>query len=256
MKLWREWDPSADNGKGAWIQSDKSYIDFLNEVKKGISVNIEEFAKQYILNHLDNRSLVFTAKGSTRDFLKKEVYKNGVAASEFTLKVSKLGDDAKNYTIADDTIPKSWTAFRPCIIVDGIVYMCESGNDKFNVSTDGSMTYRKVSQLGTTNKSLQYISDSETKITDSQTYDDKMPGSTKREDRVPEEHPEKVDRDKLVNDLIYYSLMNGNLVEESTDKFKEDISIFKDSDLKDTIEDIKNELREKGLIDKTGKKIC
>lgn len=257
IKVGRKWDSSANNGNGAWVE--RSYIDFLNDVKKGtVTANSEKFAKQYILNHLDNRSLVFTAKGSTRDFLKKEIYKNGVAASEFTLKVSKLGDDAKNYTIADDTIPKNWTAFRPCIIVDSIVYMCESGNDKFNVSADGSITYYKVSQLGTTNKSLQYVSDSEAKITDSQTYDDKMPGSTKKEDNVPEEHPEKVDRDKLVDDLIKYSIMNGTLAGEKTEleKFKKDISSFNDSDIKDTIEDIKKELIEKGLIDNTGEKVC
>lgn len=254
IKVGRKWDSNANDGNGAWVE--RSYIDFLNEVKEGVTINSEKFAKQYILNHLDNRRLVFTAKGSTLKYLKTLVYKGGEAVPSFTLDAGKLGDDAKNYTIKDDTIPKNWVAFRPCIIVDGVVYMCESGNDKFNVSTDGSITYYKVSQLGTTNKSLQYVSDSETKITDSQTYDDKMPGSTKREDKVPEEHPEKVDRDKLVNDLIYYSLMNGNLVKESIDKFKEDISTFKDSDLKDTIEDIKNELREKGLIDKTNKKVC
>lgn len=255
IKVGRKLDSSANDGNGAWVE--RSYIDFLNDVKEGtVTANSEKFAKQYILNHLDNRILVFTAKGSNLKYLKTLVYKNGEAVSNFTLDVNKLGDDAKNYTIKDSTLPKNCVAFRPCIVVDGITYMCDSSNDKFNVSYDGSITYYKVSQLGTTNKSLQYVSDSETKIADSQTYDDKMSGSTKKEDDIPEEHPEKIDRDKLVNDLIRYSLMNGNLVKETVERFKRDISSSNDSDIKDTIEDIKKELRKKGLIDKTGKKVC
>lgn len=255
IKVGRKWDSSANDGNGAWVE--RSYIDFLNDVMEGnVTINSEKFAKQYILNHLDNRKLVFTAKGSNLKYLKTLVYKNNETVSNFTLNVSKLGDDAKNYTIKDNTLPKNYVAFRPCIVIDGIVYMCESGNDKFNVSTDGSITYYKVSKLGTTNKSLQYISDSETKIPDSQTYDNKMSGSTKVEDYVPEENPEKFDRDKLVNDLIKYSLMNGNLASETIEQFKKDISSFSNSDIKDTIEDIKKELIEKGLIDKTGKKVC
>ncbi len=255
IKVGRKWDSSANNGNGAWVE--RSYVDFLNDVKEGaIIANSEKFAKQYILNHLDNRRLVFTAKGSNLKYLKTLVYKNGEAVSNFTLDVNKLGDDAKNYTIDDKTLPKGSVAFRPCIVVDGIVYMCKSNNYKFNVSSSGAITYYKVSQLGTTNKSLQYISDSETKIADSQTYDDKMSGSTKKEDDIPEEHPEKVDRDKLVDDLIKYSIMNGNLASKTVEQFKKDISSFNDSDLKDTIEDIKKELIEKGIIDNTGEKVC
>ena len=255
IKVGRKWDPSANNGNGAWVE--RSYIDFLNEVKEGtITANSEKFAKQYILNHLDNRILVFTAKGSNLKYLKTLVYKNGEAVSNFTLDVNKLDDDAKNYTIKDSTLPKNCVAFRPCIVVDGITYMCESGNDKFNVSYDGSITYYKVSQLGTTNKSLQYVSDSEIRLKDSQTYDDKVPGSTKKEDEVPEQNPEVLDRNKLVDELILYSLKNDNLVSEDIDKFKNDISVYSNLDLMDTINDIKKELKEKGLNDNSGNLVC
>ena len=50
--------------------------------------------------------------------------------------------------------------------------------------------------------------------------------------------------------------MNGNLASETVEQFKKDISSFSDSDLKDTIEDIKKELIEKGIIDNTGEKVC
>ena len=255
IKVGRKWDSEANNGEGAWIE--RSYIDFLNDVLDGnVNVNSNKFAKQYILNHLDNKKLVFKAKGSTLKDLKKLVYKNNEAVSSFTLNTTTLGDDAKIYTINDPTIPKKHVAFRPCIIVDDIVYMCESGNDKFNVSADGSITYYKVSKLGTTNKSLQYISDSETKIQDSQTYDDTLPGSTSTEDGVPDLQPEIVDRNTVVNDIIKYALEKRKLSNEEIEKLKNYIDSLSDSELKNRIESIKKEVRENGVTDKLGIKTC
>lgn len=255
IKVGRKWDSEANNGEGAWVE--RSYIDFLNDVLEGyVNVNSDKFAKQYILNHLDNKKLVFKAKGSTLKELKKLVYKNNEAVSSFTLNATTLGDDAKIYTINDPTIPKKHVAFRPCIIVDDIVYMCESGNDKFNVSADGSITYYKVSKLGTTNKSLQYISDSETKIQDSQTYDDTLPGSTSTEDGIPNLQPEIVDRNTVVNDIIKYALEKRNLSNEEVEKLKNYIDSLSDSELKNRIESIKKEVRENGVTDKLGIKTC
>ena len=255
IKVGRKWDSEANNGEGAWIE--RSYIDFLNDVLNGdVNVNSNKFAKQYILNHLDNKKLVFKAKGSTLKDLKKLVYKNNEAVSSFTLNATTLGDDAKIYTINDPTIPKKHVAFRPCIIVDDIVYMCESGNDKFNVSADGSITYYKVPKLGTTNKSLQYISDSETKIQDSQTYDDTLPGSTSTEDGVPDLQPEIVDRNTVVNDIIKYALEKRKLSNEEIEKLKNYIDSLSDSELKNRIESIKKEIRENGVTDKLGIKTC
>lgn len=179
IKVGRKWDSSANDGNGAWVE--RSYVDFLNDVKEGtVTANSEKFAKQYILNHLDNKRLVLTAKGSIYKLIKDDVYKNNETVSSFTLNGGKLGDDAKYFTIKDSSLPKNVIAFRPCIVIDGVIYMCESGNDKFNVSYDGSITYYKVSQLGTTNKSLQYVSDSESKMKDTESYDSNISGSTKR----------------------------------------------------------------------------
>lgn len=255
IKVGRKWDPSANDGNGAWVE--RSYVDFLNDVKEGtVTANSEKFAKQYILNHLDNKRLVLTAKGSIYKLIKDDVYKNNETVSSFTLNGGKLGDDAKYFTIKDSSLPKNVIAFRPCIVIDGVIYMCESGNDKFNVSYDGSITYYKVSQLGTTNKSLQYVSDSESKMKDTESYDSNISGSTKKEDLIPEQNPEKFNREELINKLILYSLKNGNLVSEDVDKFKKDISTLNNSDLIETINDIRVELKEKGLIDNSGNLVC
>lgn len=254
IKVGRKWDSSANDGNGAWVE--RSYIDFLNDVKEGtITVNSEKFAKQYILNHLDNRRLVFTAKGSNLKYLKTLVYKNGEAVSNFTLDVNKLGDDAKNYTIKDSTLPKNCVAFRPCIVVDGITYMCDSSNDKFNVSYDGSITYYKVSQLGTTNKSLQYVSDSESRLTDNEQYDNNMEGNSSQE-FIPENTPNSFNREEAINQIIDYGIKNGEFMAEQVESIKEYLNNQSDVDLSDTVNAIRNEIQNSGLTDNTGEKVC
>ena len=254
IKVGRKWDSRANDGNGAWVE--RSYIDFLNEVKEGtVTANSEKFAKQYILNHLDNRRLVFTAKGSNLKYLKTLVYKNGEAVSNFTLDVNKLGDDAKNYTIKDSTLPKNCVAFRPCIVVDGITYMCESTNDKFNVSYDGSITYYKVSQLGTTNKSLQCVSDSESRLTDSEQYNNNTEGNSSQE-FIPEDTPTSFNREEAINQIIDYGIRNGEFMAEQVESIKEYLNSQSDTDLSDTVNAIKSEIQSNGLTDNTGEKVC
>ena len=254
IKVGRKWDSSANDGNGAWVE--RSYVDFLNNVKEGtVTANSEKFAKQYILNHLDNRRLVFTAKGSNLKYLKTLVYKNGEAVSNFTLDVNKLGDDAKNYTIKDSTLPKNCVAFRPCIVVDGITYICDSSNDKFNVSYDGSITYYKVSQLGTTNKSLQYVSDSESRLTDNEQYDNNMEGNSSQE-FIPENTPNSFNREEAINQIIDYGIKNGEFMAEQVESIKEYLNSQSDVDLSDTVNAIRNEIQNSGLTDNTGEKVC
>lgn len=254
IKVGRKWDSSANDGNGAWVE--RSYVDFLNDVKEGtVTANSEKFAKQYILNHLNNRRLVFTAKGSNLKYLKTLVYKNGEAVSNFTLDVNKLGDDAKNYTIKDSTLPKNCVAFRPCIVVDGITYMCDSSNDKFNVSYDGSITYYKVSQLGTTNKSLQYVSDSESRLTDNEQYDNNMEGNSSQE-FIPENTPNSFNREEAINQIIDYGIKNGEFMAEQVESIKEYLNSQSDVDLSDTVNAIRNEIQNSGLTDNTGEKVC
>ena len=254
IKVGRKWDSSANDGNGAWVE--RSYVDFLNDVKEGtVTANSEKFAKQYILNHLDNRRLVFTAKGSNLKYLKTLVYKNGEAVSNFTLDVNKLGDDAKNYTIKDSTLPKNCVAFRPCIVVDGITYMCDSSNDKFNVSYDGSITYYKVSQLGTTNKSIQYVSDSESRLTDNEQYDNNMEGNSSQE-FIPENTPNSFNREEAINQIIDYGIKNGEFMAEQVESIKEYLNSQSDVDLSDTVNAIRNEIQNSGLTDNTGEKVC
>lgn len=254
IKVGRKWDSSANDGNGAWVE--RSYVDFLNDVKEGtVTANSEKFAKQYILNHLDNKRLVLTAKGSIYKLIKDDVYKNNETVPSFTLNGGKLGDDAKYFTIKDSSLPKNVIAFRPCIVIDGVIYMCESGNDKFNVSYDGSITYYKVSQLGTTNKSLQYVSDSESRLTDNEQYDNNMEGNSSQE-FIPENTPNSFNREEAINQIIDYGIKNGEFMAEQVESIKEYLNSQSDVDLSDTVNAIRNEIQNSGLTDNTGEKVC
>ena len=150
--------------------SEEGYIDFINDVIGG-KINMDSndlmnFAKQYILNHLDNKKLVFTPKGSARTAVSSRAFneQGGYWNTEFSISMKQLGKDVANlFTIHDDTLEKGEYAFRPVLAIerDGITvyYMANSSNEKFNVtnSADGVMTYRQVFAQGIKGQYIQYF---------------------------------------------------------------------------------------------------
>ena len=250
---------------GKWVE--RSYIDFLNEVKDGlIDVNPNRFAVQYILNHLDNRRLVFTAKGKTLKYLKSLSHKAGMAQNSFTLDVSKLGDDAKVYTINDNSIGPKQQAFRPCIVIDGAVYMASGNEDRFNVSSDGTMEYVKVNKLGTSNVSMQYTSETQSSREDT-SVETSENGNTSIEPDSPLETL-SFNKDEVINEItgemVKALVANGSaVVEEAEDlakNIKAALSNQSDVDLQQGIQAIRNAERKNGIVvlDEEGnpKKCC
>lgn len=153
---------SNDGGK-TW--EDRTYVDFLNDVLKGNlmdKVDINNFVEQYVRNHTDNRKLVFSPTGTNLSFIKKEAIKNKVMQSTFTLDVQKLGEDKNIWLLPSSD--KSIRAFRPFLMIEGVLYMADNSRygdfEDFNISNCDVIEYRKVSKLGDTNKSLQYLSNS------------------------------------------------------------------------------------------------
>lgn len=136
-----------------------TYIDFLREVQSGkVRINNDNFAKQYILNHLTNYKLVFYPKGSALTTVKK-LYKNenNIIQNSFDLDINKLNpEDAKIWTMGKNKDKQ--LKFRPCIVIDGTVYLADGDGNTFNTSTSTSMTYRKAYAQGSTNKSLMFLS--------------------------------------------------------------------------------------------------
>lgn len=136
-----------------------TYIDFLREVQSGkVRINNDNFAKQYILNHLTNYKLVFYPKGNALTTVKK-LYKNenNIIQNSFDLDINKLNpEDAKIWTMGKNEDKQ--LKFRPCIIIDGTVYLADGDGASFNTSTSTKMTYRKAYAQGSTNKSLMFLS--------------------------------------------------------------------------------------------------
>lgn len=136
-----------------------SYIDFLRQVLGGkVEINQDNFAKQYILNHLTNYRLVFHPKGDALKTVKK-LYKNSaqVVQNSFDLDISKLSEEEQKLWTMGKNEDKQ-LKFRPCIVIDGVVYLADGDGSSFNTSTSTSMTYRRAYAQGSTNKSLMFLS--------------------------------------------------------------------------------------------------
>lgn len=248
-----------DGGK-TW--EDGTYVDFLNDVLAGNlmnKVNINNFVEQYVRNHTDNRKLVFSPIGTNLSFIKKEAIniKNGVVQSAFTLDVQKLGEDKNIWLLPNSD--KSVRAFRPFLMIEGVLYMADNSRygdfENFNISNCDVIEYRKVSKLGDTNKSLQYLSNSNSE-SESKFSSNPKDGSTGID---PEGMPPKVpefDKKQVVNEivkemmpsLIKYGFIMSEEAESKKNILIQDLNSESESLLQAQVQAIRNAVRENGLI--------
>lgn len=143
----------------------RSYQELLNEVLDGTneSVNSIEFAKQFLLNHLDNwRFVLNTAPEHLRTFINQEVkpFSFVQAKESITIDVSGKtkevsGAFAKVVWGKEGIICATW---KPVIKIGDHYYMAD-GEYGFNVNKSLKMNYRLVSPYGSKGKSLMYKSD-------------------------------------------------------------------------------------------------
>lgn len=228
----------------------KSYVDFLNDVQKGrIGVNNQEFAKQYLLNHLDNNRLVFHPKGRNGRLISNLAFSDGVAVSSFTLDVKKLGKEGNPFLLPSEE--KGVSYFRPVIVIDDIVYMCDSNDVVFNASTTGSINYYKVDALGESGKSLQYSSNSMTvsTIADTEVQED---GNTSVEPEVVNTVDTSMSTEELVRQATDLALKADNTLDKAL--VIEMLNKASVEDLIDTIESLKAQAN--NVTDQEGNKIC
>lgn len=228
----------------------KSYVDFLNDVQKSrIGVNNQEFAKQYLLNHLDNNRLVFHPKGRNGRLISSLAFSDGVAVSSFTLDVKKLGKEGNPFLLPSEE--KGVSYFRPVIVIDDIVYMCDSNDVVFNASTTGSINYYKVDALGESGKSLQYSSNSMTvsTIADTEVQED---GNTSVEPEVVNTVDTSMSTEELVRQATDLALKADNTLDKAL--VIEMLNKASVEDLIDTIESLKAQAN--NVTDQEGNKIC
>lgn len=154
--------------------SEKGYIDFIDDIIKGnVSMDnndLVSFAKQSILNHLDNRSFVFTPKDSSATVVNSKAYntEGKYWNDQFTVSVKELGGDNSNVFLLPTTNFKSQKyAFRPVLAIERNIdgtkvtqyYMASYKGERFNVTDkgDGSMTYKRVYAQGSKGQQLRYF---------------------------------------------------------------------------------------------------
>ena len=151
-------------------ESESSYIEFIRSMVNGNitmdSNDLISFAKQYILNHLDNKKFVFTPKGqANREVINKAYNEQGAFwNSSFSISLNSLGDDiASLFTIKDESLKGEAKAFRPVIALEKngntAYYMADSNGARFNVvdPANGSMTYKLVHAQGVKGQYIQYF---------------------------------------------------------------------------------------------------
>lgn len=248
---------SNDGGK-TW--EDRTYVDFLNDVLKGNlmdKVNINNFVEQYVRNHTDNRKLVFSPTGTNLSFIKKEAIKNKVVQSTFTLDVQKLGEDKNIWLLPNSD--KSIRVFRPFLMIEGVLYMADNsryGDFKdFNISNCDVIEYRKVSKLGDTNKSSQYLSNSNSEFKYEAPSSPKE-GSTAADPEGLSPKVPEFDKKQVVNEivkemmpsLIKYRFIMAEEAESKKNILIQDLNSESESLLQAQVQAIRNAIRENGLI--------
>lgn len=229
----------------------KSYVDFLNDVQKGnIGINSNEFAKQYILNHTDNKRLVYTPKGNSKKIISKLVYNNNVAQDSFILDVDKLGKDGNDFLLK---VTKTGEySFKPAIMMDDMIYMASSEDGaEFNVNSFGSMTYVRVDALGSSGKSLQYVSNPLRASKSEAVPSIKEQASTSVEPEVVIIEDKRTMQD-LIREATELAMQADNTLERSL--VVEMLNKASRDDLIDTINALKAQAN--NITDQQGNKIC
>ena len=150
---------------------EEGYIDFIRDVisgnKKMDGQDLQSFAKQYILNHLDNKKFVFTPSGVARKAVSGAFNEKTNAWNDtFTLSYGQMDESVRSlFTIRDERLRGEKTkAFKPVLAIerDGTTtyYMADSSSELgFNISEapDGRITYRRVYAQGIKGQQIQYF---------------------------------------------------------------------------------------------------
>lgn len=242
--------------------SDRTYADYLKEIQGGgVRTNTEEFIKQFILNHLDNRRFTYEVKSkAVLEFLsRKGAYKAGFANNSFTVDVleatskdDKLGRVFVTNTtkVGDNTVYN----FRPVIKIGNDIFMVSNTELGFAKSASPVATYVKVQSLGTKGMSLQYHSAKATTYTNNMQTDSFIDGTTELvEDLIENPFDREVALDTIAEEYVealrakgikdgygeYYSLDDvRSMFDNSTD----------DNTLETMVNDLRTACRKDGVL--------
>ena len=254
-----------------------TYRDVLNKVIEGSLYNSsaelnKEFTKQFILNHLDNYRLAFTPNNgsSIADLLYKEaVTTRGTLTTykdSFTIDLSESKWKNKEFYVTHkvDNKKREYT-FKPCIVINGVPYICDVDIDNknndgspFNI-TSGSpkMTYYKAEVLGKKNMAVRYDYRVESNIAQqaqpgsSQEF---VPGSTQEGEfsgsntDVSREELERF----IIDELIGAGIRQGEIMQEeeqtAQQKLSNSLKAAPDSSIQIAVKAIRESIKQNGIL--------
>jgi hypothetical protein len=243
-----------------------SYADYLRKVQNGdIGIDVNDFSRQFILNHLDNYRFTYKPISNNLAYVKGLLRTGKVISTNFEISLDAQNINPQFFVVkqekeANDNLK---TTFKPVIIVDDVAYMAET----LGPVRGNTMKYKRASVQGIKNKSMMYKSESERNLDDGNNKPLGVPPAAPgaHNDEGPAQWDGGVYTDEqlkegIINGYIDLLLYAGNIVaEEKEDAIK---SLRKNllgtprQDLIDTIVDIKKDIQVNGLKDNTGIEIC
>ena len=239
---------------------DRSYVDFMNDIMEDkFNINAETFARQYMLNHLDNKRFGLDAKSKTvLDILKPLAIQAGVARNEFTLDLSKIDRESGKYFILKENKMAKSRQFVPMIKINTgqgqIVYMADS----FDETNTSVMTYHKVDKLGTKGQSLQYFGDNTSSdiVEDTEVSETFEEGSTSESSEERESTVEGFNREAAINEIaeeMSKAYEKAGIRDDqgelyTADALKAALSNTEEADLKASVEELRQACRVDGVV--------
>ena len=249
-----------ENIKVPTADGDRSYVDFMNEIMEDkFNINAETFARQYMLNHLDNKRFGLDAKSKTvLGILKPLAIQAGVARNEFTLDLSKIDKENGKYFILKENKMAKSRQFVPMIKINTgqgqVVYMADS----FDETKTSVMTYHKVDKLGTKGQSLQYFGDniSSDIVEDTEVSETFEEGSTSESSEERESTVEGFNREAVINEIaeeMSKAYEKAGIRDDQGELYtanalKAALSNTEEADLKASVEELRQACRVDGVV--------
>jgi hypothetical protein len=238
----------------------RSYVDFMNEIMEDkFNINTETFARQYMLNHLDNKRFGLDAKSKTvLGILKPLAIQAGVARNEFTLDLSKIDKENGKYFILKENKMAKSRQFVPMIKINTgqgqVVYMADS----FDETKTSVMTYHKVDKLGTKGQSLQYFGDniSSDIVEDTEVSETFEEGSTSESSEDRKSTVEGFNREAIINEIaeeMSKAYEKAGIRDDQGELYtanalKAALSNTEEADLKASVEELRQACRVDGVV--------
>lgn len=249
-----------ENIKVPTADGDRSYVDFMNDIMEDkFNINAETFARQYMLNHLDNKRFGLDAKSKTvLDILKPLAIQAGVARNEFTLDLSKIDKENGKYFILKENKMAKSRQFVPMIKINTgqgqVVYMADS----FDETKTSVMTYHKVDKLGTKGQSLQYFGDniSSDIVEDTEVSETFEEGSTSESSEERKSTVEGFNREAVINEIaeeMSKAYEKAGIRDDQGELYtanvlKAALSNTEEADLKASVEELRQACRVDGVV--------